>query len=157
MLNKNDDVHDDDEKKIIKVQFLNNVRKKVEIMEINNSYERIKTEELKVGKEYIVYSVSMLPETTHGVAYLADFGTVNYFLPKGVGINIFENFESIKNWKATFLYFGMKGKKKIVRFFPNNKKKNIFNYKKKIFKYVKGDWLVVVIHIKIKLIINKNI
>lgn len=69
---------------------------------------RVKSEKLVEDKEYI---------------YLADFGATSYFLPKEVSINIVQYFESIKNWKAGFIFYGMQGNKINCKIFPINNKK----------------------------------
>lgn len=87
-------------------------------MSITNSFNKITTDELVVGREYIVYSIAYHPKTKHGIAYLADFGDGTYFLPKAVGENIFKNFNKIKNWRARYVYNGKEGKKIDCSFFP---------------------------------------
>lgn len=101
------------------IYFKNNdvYRESVEILCITNSFNKLTTDELEVGKEYVVYSIAYHPKSKHGVSYLADFGDSTYFLPKGVGENIYKNYEKIKHWKARYVHNGKDGIKIISRFF----------------------------------------
>lgn len=89
------------------------------VQQIGNDFkERLLTDELINGKEYIVYSIRKFKHKKYGLYFVADFGEKEYFLPRKVGSELFLHYNIIKTWKARFVYTGKKDNKILCIVYP---------------------------------------
>lgn len=80
--------------------------------------ERLITDDLIIGNEYIVYSIRKFKHKKYGLSFVADFGEKEYFISREVGSELFRQYKNIKTWKARFAYYGRDDKKMLCKVYP---------------------------------------